>query len=292
MKTGERKGENMKNREINIRDPFILPENGVYYMYGTRAANFGRDVKGFDVYVSDDLKNWSEPRECFNSAEYGLNREVNWAPEVHKYGGAYYMFATFTRETGLRGTYILKSDSPEGPFVPHSDGAVTPVEWECLDGTFYVEDNIPYMVFCHEHTQIIDGTICYMPLTPDLKKAAGEPVYLFSGSDPFYVEKQPEGAHYVTDGPFMFKTSQGTLLMLWSTVLKTGYAECIVKFGGGSIKGSFEHLDPIVVSDGGHGMIFRTPQGLCLTFHSPNNSGSEHPVFKAIAEDSGSVRII
>ena len=85
----------MKNSEINIRDPFILPENGVYYMYGTRANNFGRNVKGFDVYVSTDLENWSEPKECFNSTVYGLDREVNWAPEVHKYEGAYYMFATF-----------------------------------------------------------------------------------------------------------------------------------------------------------------------------------------------------
>ncbi|MBR4451912.1 MAG: family 43 glycosylhydrolase [Clostridia bacterium] len=282
----------MKNSEINIRDPFILPENGVYYMYGTRANNFGRNVKGFDVYVSTDLENWSEPHECFNSTAYGFDREVNWAPEVHKYGGAYYMFATFTRETGLRGTYILKSDSPEGPFAPHSDGAVTPVEWECLDGTLYVEDGVPYMVFCHEHTQIINGTICYMPLTPDLKRAAGEPVYLFSGSDPFYVDTLPEGEHYVTDGPFMYRTSGGGLLMLWSTILKGRYAECIVKFSGGSIKNSFEHLDPIIDNDGGHGMIFEGKEGLYLTYHSPNRSGYEHPVFRRITEDGGSVRLL
>ncbi len=282
----------MKNSEINIRDPFVLPENGVYYMYGTRANNFGRKVKGFDVYVSTDLENWSGPKECFSSTACGLDREVNWAPEVHKYGGAYYMFATFTRETGLRGTYILRADSPEGPFAPHSDGAVTPVEWECLDGTLYIEDGVPYMVFCHEHTQIIDGTVCYMPLTPDLKRAAGEPVYLFSGSDPFYVEKLPEGEHYVTDGPFMYKTSQGALLMLWSTILGGRYAECLVRFGGGSIKGSFEHLAPIIDDDGGHGMIFRGSDSLYLTWHSPNRTGFERPVFRKIAEADGSIKLI
>lgn len=41
---------------INIRDPFVLCENGKYYMYGTRAVDFGRKTGGFDVYVSSDLK--------------------------------------------------------------------------------------------------------------------------------------------------------------------------------------------------------------------------------------------
>ena len=120
----------MRNQDINIRDPFILPENGKYYMYGTRAASFGFGTAGFDVYVSDDLETWSDPIPVFDSAACGRNKGVNWAPEVHKYGGAYYMFATFTQNNGLRGTYIMKADAPTGPFLPHSDGAVTPDGWE------------------------------------------------------------------------------------------------------------------------------------------------------------------
>ena len=150
-------------QDINIRDPFVLYEDGTYYMYGTRAKNFGCKTGGFDVYVSTDLVNWSEPIECFDSNQYDMNVEVNWAPEVHKYNGNYYMFATFTRKTNwLRGTFILKADNPLGPFTPHSKGVVTPEDWECLDGTFYLDkEGHPYIVFCHEHTQIIDGTICY-----------------------------------------------------------------------------------------------------------------------------------
>ena len=45
-------------KQINIRDPFVLYENGKYYLYGTRAASFGQKVNGFDVYISDDLTNW------------------------------------------------------------------------------------------------------------------------------------------------------------------------------------------------------------------------------------------
>ncbi len=276
----------MLNKDINIRDPFILSENGKYYMYGTRAESFGRNVGGFDVYVSTDLENWSDPKECFCSSDYGLNDSVNWAPEVHKYRGRYYMFATFTQKNGLRGTYVLKSEFPEGPFTPHSDVAVTPDGWECLDGTLYVENGIPFLVYCHEHTQIIDGTICFVELSADLSRSVGEPVTLFSGSAPYFMEEPLHDGHYVTDGPFMFRTKAGTLLMLWSTFIHGQYAECLVRFDENGIKGSFEHLPPLIDDDGGHGMVFYYGEKLMLTFHTPNRSGYEHPCFIEL-EDTG-----
>lgn len=270
----------MKTSEINIRDPFVLNENGTYYMYGTRAANFGRKVGGFDVYTSADLIDWSEPQECFNSEANGFNREVNWAPEVHKYKGYYYMLATFTRENGLRGTFALKSDSPLGPFRQHSEKALTPENWECLDGTLYIENSKPYLVFCHEHTQITDGTICYVELSDDLKNAVSEPVYLFHATSPYYVTKSADpDMHYITDGPFMHRRENGELYMLWSTHLNNRYAQCLLRFDDGTITGKFTHLDPIVTSDGGHGMLFRSGEDLFLTYHSPNKTDYERPVF-------------
>ena len=276
----------MKCKDINIRDPFVIYKDGTYYMYGTRAANFGVRTGGFDVYTSTDLENWSEPRQVFDSGIYGLNQGSNWAPEVHFYKGSYYMFATFIKPDGLRGTYILRSDSPMGPFRPHSNGAAIPEGWECIDGTFYVEDNQPYIVFCHEHTQITDGTICYMRLSEDLTKTVGEPVTLFSASSPDYVKEPLGDGHYVTDGPFMYRTVKGELLLLWSTFINGDYAECLVRFSGGSIKNPFIHLDPLTNDDGGHGMLFESENGLYLTFHRPNHSGSEHPVFIKV-EDRG-----
>lgn len=51
----------MNISDITIHDPFVLEENGSYYLYGTRAKNFGCKVGGFDVYTSKDLRHWSEP---------------------------------------------------------------------------------------------------------------------------------------------------------------------------------------------------------------------------------------
>lgn len=270
----------MKNNEINIRDPFVLNENGVYYMYGTRAKDFGCKVGGFDVYVSDDLENWSEPKQCFDSEKYKMNNEVNWAPEVHKYKGRYYMFATFTMDNGNRGTYILVSDSPEGPFIPHSNGAVTPADWMSLDGTLYVsKNNKPYIVFCHEHVQITDGTICYAELSEDLKTVIGEVITIFSASSLQYVNATGSRNSFVTDGPFLYRTKDDELIMIWSTFIEHKYAECMVRFKNGELSTDFEHLEPLIKDDGGHGMIFQKDDELYLTFHTPNKSLSERPAF-------------
>lgn len=55
----------MKTSEINIRDPFVILYNNKYYMYGSRAA----EQYGFEVYISDNLEDWSEPKTVFELTE-------------------------------------------------------------------------------------------------------------------------------------------------------------------------------------------------------------------------------
>ena len=276
----------MKKEAINIRDPFVLFEDGKYYLYGTRAKDFGCHVGGVDVYVSDDMVDWSEPIECFNSIKYELNRHVNWAPEVHKYRGKYYMFITFTRENGLRGTFSLIAESPLGPFAPHSNGALTPYEWECLDGTLYVDvTGVPYLIFCHEHTQIINGTICYVRLNEELDAPVGEAVTMFSAAETGQVDAIDNG-HFVTDGPFTYRSKTGELFMIWSSFIKGNYAELVVKFKGGRLGLDFEYAKPLIDNDGGHGMIFSDGKSIYFTYHTPNKSLYERPEFREI-EDLG-----
>lgn len=280
----------MQNKDINIRDPFVVLHNGVYYMYGTRAANFGVRTRGFDVYKGTDLENWSDPVEVFNSDEFNMNEGVNWAPEVHVYNGEFYMFATFTKPNGLRGTYILRSQTPDGKFTPHSDGAVTPYEWECLDGTLYIENGKPYCVFCHEHTQILNGTICFVELAQDLKTAVSAPKELFAASS-FLNREASEECHNVTDGPFLYRMANGDLIMIWSTC-GDGYIQCVAKSSNGSIFGEWSHIDPLFDDDGGHGMIFKDMNGkLRLTLHCPNISYKEKPVFFNLKETEHTVII-
>ncbi len=282
----------MKKEQINIRDPFVVYEDGIYYMYGTRAKNFGRRVGGVDVYLSRDLEEWSDPIECFNSVKYGMNDMVNWAPEVHTYHGKYYMFITCTRKNGRRGTYSLVSDSLLGPFVPHSADALTPEEWECLDGTLYISRNgEPYLVFCHEHIQIIDGTMCYVRLNDDLSAAVGEVVTMFRATESGWAEPEPVEGHFVTDGPFLYRSVNGTLFMIWSTFIQGKYAECLLSFTDGELGLSFTHRPPLIDSDGGHGMIFTDGKQRYFTYHTPNTSGEEHPAFCVLEDDGDTLRL-
>ena len=273
----------IKREEINIRDPFVLVHEGKYYMYGTRGPECWGKGTGLDCYVSTDLENFEDPVVVFLPPE-GFWADKNfWAPEVHVYDGAFYMFASFKADGVCRGTQILKADSPLGPFKLHSDGPVTPRDWECLDGTLYIEkteDNQPYIVFCHEWAQIVDGTICAIKLSKDLKKPISEPVELFHASEaPWIVDIR--GGNYVTDGPFVYTDDNGKITMLWSSFGKEGYTLALAKSESNTIKGPWKQVPELLFEkDGGHGMLFKALDGKLMgTLHSPNKTGEERPSF-------------
>lgn len=284
----------MTNREINIRDPFVLPYEGRYYLYGTRGATCWGKADGFDVYVGEDLEHWEGPIEIFHKPEGFWADRNYWAPEVHVYQGEFYLFASFKSESACRGTQILKSPSPLGPFTLHSDGPVTPGDWECLDGTFYLSpDGVPHMVFCHEWLQVHDGTICSMELTPDLKGAAGEPRILFHATDAAWVRDAEGPGNYVTDGPFLHRLADGTLLLLWSSFGEEGYTEALAVSDNGDITGNWRQQEELLFrKDGGHGMIFSGYDGhLYLTLHTPNETLKERPAFYRLTEGNGTLRL-
>lgn len=281
----------MKFEDINIRDPFVLPYDGKYYLYGTRGETAWTKAYGLDVYVSDDLETWSEPHECFSVPENFWGEKEIWAPEVHFYNGKFYMFVSFYSEKRSRATQILKSDSPMGPFLPFTDDAITPPGWTCLDGTFYVDKNgDPYIVFCREWVQVTDGEIHAMKLKKDLSAPDGDPILLFSASQPEWADKSRD--MFVTDGPFMYRTKEGRLLMIWSTFTQKGYVQAIAYSDNGEIDGNWCHEKPMFEENGGHGMIFEDYNGKkYLILHSPNENPLERPVMFEIKEENGSLKL-
>ncbi len=283
----------MKLSDIHLRDPFILAESGTYYLYGTRRGPTTKTIpwRGLDVYVSTDLREWSGPSECFSRPpEFWADRDF-FAPEVHRYRGVYYMFASFRSETRLRCSQILRSGSPMGPFVPFSD-PITPEDWSCLDATFWLDENgTPWTAFCHEWTQIGDGTIEVLKLTDDLSAPAGEPVTILRAGDSGWSRSLVDPAlhNYVTDGPFFRRGRGGKLYMLWSGF--TGEAQCtyvqaLAISDSGSILGPWRHADRFLYDrDGGHGMLFDGFDGRTyLVLHSGNADPGERPRLFAVRE--------
>ena len=145
------------------------------------------------------------------------------------------------------------------------------------------------MVFCHEWRQIHDGTICAIRLSDDLKQSIGKPIELFAASSAKPFVKKYFFRNYITDGPFLIRTEDGRLHLLWSTMADSGYVEAIAHSDNDEVDGNW-HCDERLLydHDGGHGMIFRDMKNrYFLTLHYPNTFGKEHPCFIPLRYSDG-----
>lgn len=279
--------------DFTCSDPFIVPDTaaGVYRLYHNVSRKSDGDPHVV-MHVSKDLTDWSGPQPVLVLSP-AFACDSLWAPEVHAYNGKWYLFGTIHRKVDPKkllpvlvpdfnpkrrksylATWTFVADSPAGPFRPFADHAITPEDWSSLDGTLFVEDGKPYMVFCHEWTQLRNGTVEAVEMCLDLSRAVGKPFTLFSASGLFAaLESAPrkgKGAIGVTDGPFLYHSRTGALLMLWSSSYK-GYVQALSRSASGTLKGPWTHHEIILSGDSGHGMLFRTFDGrLALAVHSPN----------------------
>jgi len=291
----------VQRADIQIRDPFIvtIPEERRYLLFGTTDKNCWEGGTGFDAYSSADLEDWEGPFPIFRPPPGFWGTKNFWAPEVHRHRGRWLLLASFKAEGRCRGTQALAADAPLGPYAPVGGGPLTPPEWECLDGTLFVDDaDAPWLVFCHEWVQVTDGEICAMRLRADLTGAEGDPMRLFRASEAPWVRpirntRWGIERGYVTDGPFLHRTAGGALLMLWSSVGVEGYAIGVARSATGRVTGPWAQEDtPLYGRDGGHGMLFRALDGrLMLTIHAPNRTPQERPIFIEVAERDGTLRL-
>ncbi|XZF75309.1 glycoside hydrolase family 43 protein [Bacillus sp. AL-1R] len=311
MKTGFRTINKYKTDMIHMRDPFIFtyPKEQKYYLYGTTFADgCGDKDPVFEVFVSDDLEEWEGPYVAFNPPKGFWGVRHYWAPEVFEIDGLFYMFASFKGGIGEhRGTGILVAEHPAGPYIPHSEGSITPKDWECLDGTYY-EDDIGehWMVFCHEWTQLYEGRIKAVRLSEDLKKSVGEPIEILNAADMPWIrhfgDPRIEKEGYLTDAPFMYKANNGELIMMWSSysipnygdVGMGGYTVAIARSKNGKIIGEWEHDTKLLLDrNAGHSSLFRDLQGqLYICTHYPDTPhGDERPLFIKMVETEDGIMI-
>jgi hypothetical protein len=290
-------------RDIRISDPFILadPTSRKYYTY---ARNFNPDrfpdqKEGGTFYAleSEDLIHWSEPKLVFERGDFWADLDY-WAPECHLWKGRYYLISSFRAKGTYRRCQCLVSDSPLGPFEPIRQEPVTPKGWHCLDGTLYIDrEGKPWMVFCHEWLQVFDGQIAAVPLSDDLGEAIGPPAVLFRASEAPWRDSligKNGGGGFVTDGPFLHRMGNGTLIMLWSNFTPLGYATGYAKSASGELKGPWiQQKDPLYAHDGAHSMLFRTFGGqLMMSLHCPNIHSLKRILLFEMEEKNGDLHIV
>lgn len=284
-----------------LRDPFLLQENGVYYLYGTGVAG-DWDNTTWDCYVnrSGDLCGpWERQEKLVYQRPVHAEKQF-WAPEVHKYNGAYYMVCSYySSQTGHRGSTILRAASPTGPFTEISDGHITPHNWDCIDATLFVDRHgQPWLVFVHEWTCTDDGIgrMAVAKLSDDLTHMITEPKEIFRADSPAWTNKR------VTDGCFLRTLADGKLIMLWSNFDEDGYCIALAHSQNGEVDGTWEQETAPLYKrgtldghDGGHGMVFTDVDGkqyICC--HSPNKpceTCRERTVLIPVREENGTLAI-
>ena len=268
---GQGKLASIPTDSLVVRDPFIFTDtkDSCYYLHV-------RTIPAITVYKSKNLKEWTEIGKSFVPEKNFWGKKDFWAPDLYFYNRKYYLIVTFSDESGMRGSSILVSDSPAGTFQPLVNGPITPREWMCLDASLYIDEKgNPWLVYCREWLDIKDGQIIAQRLRKDLKKTQGKPVVLFSASQAGWVGSinAYDATGYVTDAPFVYKTGNGKLRMLWSSFTKNQeYAIGIAESTTGNIEGPWEPGNfPINSDNGGHAMMFRDLQGnMKISYHAPN----------------------
>ena len=296
----------VKLADERLRDSCIWPDPATqtYYLVsaGQRGPNGRRTVV---QYTSKDLATWNGPRVVFEIPENFWTKRGIWAPELHAYKGKFYLFLTFDSDQKFpeqwrnwlprvkRGSQILVSDSPSGPFQPFANHSTLPEDMMTLDGTFWVEDGVPYMVFCHEWVQIKDGTVEYVRLKEDLSATDGEPVRLFNGSDAVWSKKSDQYGCHVTDGPYLYRMKSGKLAMVWTSGGYTGYTAGIAISDSGKLAGPWrQQAEPIFGADGGHAMLFHRFDGqLMMILHQPNKVPDERAHLFEMEDTGETLRI-
>ena len=277
----------LKTGDLLIRDPFIYVDSNEnnYYLH----ASAGNKIV---VYKSKDLLNWKFLGNSFVPKIDFWGKQDFWAPDLYEYKGRYYLFVTFSSPIKKRGTSILVSENPEGPYQPLVNRAVTPDNWMCLDGALFIDDkDEPWIIYCHEWLEVGNGKIIAQKLSEDIIQTEGNPIVLFSASDaPWVGSISFSGVTgKVTDAPFVYKLTNGELIMLWSSFGVDGkYAIALARSANGSILGPWEqNVEPLNNDDGGHAMLFKDFKGrLMISYHSPN-SNTERPNIKQVYINNG-----
>lgn len=133
--------------DYGIGDPFVLRWNGMYYLYPSTCEERVR------VYTSRDLVHWTYAGYCTQ----GRDVDFAYAPEVVYWRGSFYMI---TSPRGA-GHYILRSDSPLGPFE-----LITGNFGHSIDGSFFKTDDGQLMMLFPDNWVIKSAMLDEQTLLP------------------------------------------------------------------------------------------------------------------------------
>lgn len=251
---------------VDVADPDVLVHDGVYYLYGTSAAD------GFKGWKSRDLVNWEELGYVFQRSETSWGRDLFWAPCVIERDGAFYLFynarGPITAERQSHRICVARAESPEGPFIDIA-APLFDIGKATIDAHAFIdEDGEAYLYYVRDVSESPQSQVFVTRLAPDFKSVRGQSVRCIAPSEEWEGDKWNEA-------PFVFRHND-TYVMTYSARgffdprYAVGYATARSPMGpwkkaaNNPILKRTEH-----VSGPGHSSVAPSPDGseLFLVYH-------------------------
>ena len=292
----------LTNREIDIRDSFVLPYEGKYYLFGTAGKDaFTGSQRGFLGYWGTDLEHWNGPYCLFPNDGTSWATRNYWAPEVYHINGRFYLLGSWGIPEQSQTLCVLTADTPLGPYRILNDRL-----GRGNDPTLYCQDGVYYLI--HNDHMGRDEEMFATRMKEDLSAFDEEPVRIFGRADPgiTWAVGGP------SEGPATFVTPTGKLLLLWSSFCRgrskkfeamgfhnMDYGVSISSPEHGELHDRYIHEDILLTKPNmGHCNLFRRFDGqLMLSTHYPDDDsnafGCSNPIFFEIhyVEELDSLRI-
>lgn len=184
--------------DVNAADPHVIKVKGQYYLYATT------HTRGFDVYVSNDLVNWTNKGLAFDDPRRGA-----WAPDVFhnlRGDGKFYLYYTdnlpgkvssLDKQIG-----VAVADNPLGPF---KDVAV--LATNSIDAHLFQDDDKKFYLY---YVDLSDGfDIRAQPMSNPVTKSGHTKILIQPTED------WEKISGHVTEGPFLLKHT-GVYYLMYS----------------------------------------------------------------------------
>ena len=259
-------------RSLPVADPFILYEDGTYYLYGTGARD------GIAVYVSNNLYEWSGQASLALHKKDSYGSRWFWAPEVYHIGSTYYMY--YSAEERI---CVATSSSPLGPFVQAVQEPIVP--YGAIDNSLFIDQEGNPWLFYVKFDK--GNQIWAARLEDDL-------LHIKQGTERKCLEMSQEWEKVwptVNEGPFVLH-HKGLYYLTYSAnnyqspLYGIGYATAQspggpwTKHPGNPVYQSVGGLEGV-----GHHAFFRDTAGQGrIVFHSHHSSGTVQPRVIHISE--------
>ncbi len=271
-----------------IGDPQVLLYEGKYYCYATNCDHY---CSGFDVYVSEDMKTWSQAIYCFDAIKsWGASHF--WAPEVVYHKGRFIMHYTAkSRDLNSLRIGVAVSDSPTGPFVDVHGRPMFDLGYATIDGSVLRCEEGNFMYYsrdCGENfvNGIKTSQLYCVRLNDDLTETVGEHVLVSTPTEPFELKSMTEAdPHLWNEGPAVMKLGDKYVMNYSANCYATNdYAICVSV--ADSPMGPFKKSvnNPVLscraeLFGSGHNAFFTGKDGALYTsFHiqtNPQNPGGD-----------------